>query len=57
MYSFIGVKFWGGKSFSEFKKYFAKRIAPDKMKEAFEFVKAEYKSKGYKKEEIKEGDK
>lgn len=52
MYKFIGIEYWGAKSFTEFKKYFEKRIRPDKMKEAYEYVKEEYKKAGFK--EVKE---
>lgn len=44
-YKFVGVKFWGSgeRKLSEFKKQFARQIAPDEMKSAFDYVKNEYK--------------
>jgi hypothetical protein len=48
MYKFIGIEFWGAKSLSEFKKFFAKKIAPSELEGAYKWVKEEYKKAGYK---------
>ena len=44
-YKFIGVEYWGSgeRTLSEFKKAFAKKIRPDKMKDVFSMVKEAYK--------------
>ena len=44
-YGFVGIEFWGCKTFSEFEKYFKKRIPPKDIKAQYEAVKGEYKKK------------
>jgi len=47
MYKFVGIEFWGGgdKTISEFKKAFARQIAPKDLEDAFKYIKSEYKKK------------
>lgn len=41
---FIGVQYWGDKSFTDFKKHFKGLIAPLEMREQYDLMKKAYKS-------------
>jgi hypothetical protein len=42
---FIGVDYWSDKTYTEFKKHFKGLIAPLEMKEQYDLLKKESKSK------------